>query len=584
MKGKVAVVVLVVFVLLMLGWSMSGRPKKKVRDRHPPVRSVQKVHSKNFVEPSHKRVRSPVAARRVHTESAATDRTPAKTSVASPATVAAPVHHAEASHSDSESGAPVKRFTRQRGRFARIRPRVQIQGRRVPDKRGVGTNFLPRLNVTYEPVAEEDAPGLGKALRLPLPEELRAAIAEAGLEGTTGAVTNSGCDVGHGLNNQRQALQLAVLVAVALRRPLVLARYGLNTHDNRTAFTLGDFFDLERMRSAMHPLRVTTMEAVDNKVVFANATTLTPNDGQDKPISMAEVIRGCRPGPIRLRNHNCWGSAEWRMRTSSTAVRHWADEVLNKTLRSSLPLQKIGRVAAESMRRSLPASGGSTRAPMLHSVHMRVVGPNDQLDWPYPPTFRCEKYGLKKLPCRLMPCGCRDRGVGDDFLPPESVNWNHENRSLRDKAVPIYKDYDFVLQQRINDGDLLPGDGIFVATNYQKSNRVQRALRVLADGGVKVFFGLDGVMAGDPHVKEVYESIVHSNVQIGAAELVTAAEAEGFFVPACGSTYSDYVLELRRWNAVRDGLAESRMYMSKFQDIINCMGGPSLCVRLVVYA
>eukprot|EP01065_Artemidia_motanka_P006789 TRINITY_DN1330_c0_g1_i2.p1 TRINITY_DN1330_c0_g1~~TRINITY_DN1330_c0_g1_i2.p1 ORF type:complete len:455 (+),score=86.64 TRINITY_DN1330_c0_g1_i2:413-1777(+) len=412
------------------------------------------------------------------------------------------------------------------------------------------------------------ASGVGDALRLPLPEELRAAIAEAGLEGTTGAVTNSGCDVGHGLNNQRQALQLAVLVAVALRRPLVLARYGLNTHDNRTAFTLGDFFDLERMRSAMHPLRVAVMEEIDVSL-FDNATVLEPNDGQDAPLSLHKVLRAVKPGPLRLSNRNCWGSAEWRMRSSGHAVRHWADEVLNKTLRSALPLQKIARAAVNSMRAEMGDKRG-TRTPVLHSVHLRVVSPTDQLDWPYPPTFRCEEYGLIKMGCRVMPCGCVSASANRS-VPDESANWKHENRSVRELAVPLFKDYDFVLQQKIAEGDLQPGDGVFVATNYPRSPRVQRALAVLAGADIRVWLGLPGVMARDASVKAVYDSIVRGNVQLGAAELVTAAEADGFFIPACGSTYSDYVLELRRWNARESGLRDSRIYMMKFQEVISCM-------------
>eukprot|EP00756_Hemistasia_phaeocysticola_P049772 Hpha_TRINITY_DN24335_c0_g1::TRINITY_DN24335_c0_g1_i1::g.147902::m.147902 len=383
-------------------------------------------------------------------------------------------------------------------------------------------------------------------LGLPVPEEL---APYAGRKG--GPVTTMGCTRMDGLNNQRQALQMLVIFGVLLRRRVVLPLYSNNTH-SAGSFGLSHIYDLDTLRKALAPLRVDEVSEEKYARLFSNATEVKGSKLQSAGWREEVEIIDERPLVVR----NCYGSPEYILRYLSAESRRWVDVVVAASLKFHPSFGGIARDVLSSARKQL--SGTPLRRGVLHAVHLRVKGPRDTLNWQYPPDVDCSAMSppLHRIPCwsiaGLQPCGCLNVASG------RSVSSYHRG----------FCDYDCVLRDMLSDGRVRPGDGVFIGTNYPPDPRVKAVTDLLSENKVKAFVGLEGIL-GEEGMK-ARRNVLPSPMHEGAAELLVLAGATGEYVPACASSYSEHVLELRGWFFGNRSLQQRQMFVDKYLQATAC--------------
>eukprot|EP01065_Artemidia_motanka_P038000 TRINITY_DN46887_c0_g1_i1.p1 TRINITY_DN46887_c0_g1~~TRINITY_DN46887_c0_g1_i1.p1 ORF type:complete len:460 (+),score=127.86 TRINITY_DN46887_c0_g1_i1:50-1429(+) len=392
----------------------------------------------------------------------------------------------------------------------------------------------------------------GAALRVPMPDELRDLPRSKG----GGAVGAWGCNWGNGLNNQRQMLQMSIVVAVLLGRPLAMQNYTVNSHDP-VAYRLADLYDLPKLRSALRPLEVFVVDR-DSPGPLADAADFEMSDGQDEPVDLKTVAALLPRGPTRLTSRNCWGSVQWRLRSSSAGVRQWADAVLRASMAGAPGLVKTAKQLMVSMRSRLSRSTRSQRTPTLHSVHLRTVGRTDNLEFPYPPVLRCCREQLSPMPCRVMPGGC----------------FNQSAMRVTDLVNTSFHDYAWVFQRMVHSGVVRPGDAVFIASNSHSDPRVRRFVKAMSELGVTTFLGSKAAAAGDRTAERGLRQSATGPVLIGLLDLLVAAGVGGRFVAAGGSSFSEHILDLRRWRKAKTAGREWTDFQANWADIVTCISPP----------
>eukprot|EP00756_Hemistasia_phaeocysticola_P062123 Hpha_TRINITY_DN5546_c0_g1::TRINITY_DN5546_c0_g1_i1::g.93698::m.93698 len=381
----------------------------------------------------------------------------------------------------------------------------------------------------------------GAAVALPLPDELSFV---SGLKPGGGYVVSAGCNHEHGVNNQRQALAVSILISVALKRPLMLPDYARNTHDRVTQLSMSDLFDIQRLRTALAPIPVS--EYQDEGI--ASAAVVDAPDGFNA-LNLTELLPRMPSGNTVLRGKNCYGGVQWRLRGHSKQLRAWADEVLRFSLRPARPLTSAASRLASGMRALIPAGS------RFHSVHIRTVGKSDFLSYSYPPLVSCPAVNLTSMKC-VLPGGC--------------------SKPLRSRKVILtspFADHNFVVYRAIRSGVIRAGDGVFIATNNPRSFRVRWVVSDLREAGVTVWVG--GVEAANSTAggRSTLSDACRSAVQEGVVDLVTASLADGIFFGATSSTFTEHILDIRRWHA-REGATEAALlYERKWRESMKCAAG-----------
>eukprot|EP00756_Hemistasia_phaeocysticola_P047953 Hpha_TRINITY_DN22401_c0_g1::TRINITY_DN22401_c0_g1_i1::g.95085::m.95085 len=330
---------------------------------------------------------------------------------------------------------------------------------------------------------------------------------------SSGPISWRACDFHAGLNNHRYMLMNTVVLATALRRPLVLPPETANLHSEGTKWTFREMFDVERLRKALHPLEILEMSAAEYQKAFANPVDLNMESlhaGQ----SLAATIRKVPPGtqPVRVGMH-CFGSPQYIFRPDPPAVRVWAELVVGRAIRFHPRLYEI---AHEVVRKAKAAMGNQGR---LHMIHQRVRLGLDMIH--YTPTLNCSKYGLDSVGCYLSgACTTGPHAIGD---------------------------FDYAVGQMMNEGLIREGDAVFLGTNRPESEGVNNTLKVLRQAGVKFWVGIDAVL-GEERFAELRKETLRSGVQIGAAELLVLSLGDGEFLGAHISSFTEHILELRNWD------------------------------------
>eukprot|EP00756_Hemistasia_phaeocysticola_P002989 Hpha_TRINITY_DN12000_c0_g1::TRINITY_DN12000_c0_g1_i1::g.141176::m.141176 len=133
-----------------------------------------------------------------------------------------------------------------------------------------------------------------------------------------------------------------------------------------------------------------------------------------------------------------------------------------------------------------------------------------------------------------------------------------------------FADHDWVLRQALKAGTLRRGDGMFVATNFAGSARVRRAVLDLRNAGIKVWVGLGEAARATTVGVASLAQVCRSVVQEGVVDLATAAGVEGSFFGAVSSTFTEHILDLRRWRHRHGADGASQLFLAKWQECISC--------------
>eukprot|EP01062_Namystynia_karyoxenos_P044351 TRINITY_DN32655_c0_g1_i3.p1 TRINITY_DN32655_c0_g1~~TRINITY_DN32655_c0_g1_i3.p1 ORF type:complete len:545 (+),score=123.23 TRINITY_DN32655_c0_g1_i3:88-1722(+) len=369
---------------------------------------------------------------------------------------------------------------------------------------------------------------------------------------SSGYVRAAGCSTRSGLNNQRQALMLALVFAVLLNRTLVAGPYIVNTHDkgkfvpfsgkgswdNLTRVEpIGRYIDISRMRTALPVPVVEWQDALASGLVSPSENTqfgayferhpdeidhqLPPTQGisllRDGALLAAGGARG-----VRLWCQHCWGSPHLRLLFgSSPALYRWADGLWRDALHFSPEIRDAGAAIAAAAQ-----SGAGQGA--VHAIHLRVKGTTDYLPTPYYPLIDCAANDLAGARCNHPDaCACKP-------------NW---------QMPPV--DHTFVVDAAAKKGRVRPGDTMLLLTNNASSGRVRNVELLLRGNGISPIYP-----SQMPEVAPLLAGL--TGVQRGAAELVAASLATGQFYATCGSTWSEFVLDLRRWAGATSDAARGR--------------------------
>eukprot|EP01065_Artemidia_motanka_P002830 TRINITY_DN11337_c0_g1_i1.p1 TRINITY_DN11337_c0_g1~~TRINITY_DN11337_c0_g1_i1.p1 ORF type:complete len:288 (+),score=70.44 TRINITY_DN11337_c0_g1_i1:320-1183(+) len=246
----------------------------------------------------------------------------------------------------------------------------------------------------------------------------------------------------------------------------------------------------------------------------------------DPAAAAAAVPESC--GVAELRSRRCWSYGTlWRLGALGSAAVRRADRLLSAAFR---PSRSVAAAADALLRETAALSTGSGSA--VHCVHARVRGAADWVPMHYPPLADCGALGLRQGGCDL-PCSCR-------------------------RQADTWPDHDWVLRKALG-ADVRPGDAVFVATNNASHPRVRRILRTLRQLGV-------AATTTDELMRRGAASSVMSlgsPVLVGAAEQAACAGVGGSFFGACGSTWTEYVLDLRAWRGL-PGADRQRALFAEF--------------------
>mmetsp|Transcript_21859 Transcript_21859/g.58946 ORF Transcript_21859/g.58946 Transcript_21859/m.58946 type:complete len:621 (-) Transcript_21859:151-2013(-) len=419
----------------------------------------------------------------------------------------------------------------------------------------------------------------------------------------------------HGMNNQRQALTMGAVVARVLNRTLVVPENFAPSVHNHNPGRLDRAFDLGALQSLVPITRELPM-----------ALSAAAREGEHGvhrrvrwhagccDISLADVLAASasppRPGRVAMAGtlpvfQAASGPAVLSLRPDYVYARPFFAEdlkpVVALVMRYGLRPARapwdhasavVDALRAHLIRQAPQAQAARARGPVLHALHMRV---GDRC--PYP-LLECDsRIGLETRP------GERER-----MCDWTGVNRTHEHatqspgeaqhrRLRRDKSALAYADggppdtlasmLDAVALTALAvsptpPGEharaaarvgafpprVLPGDGVYVATNMWREKSVQRLTRALVNAGLSVHSwesvhqGAGGQGPGSSGEAVPRELAQDANARSLCEQLICAG-ADGAYFGAFPSSWDELVLHARTWLGKQGSGAQLDLFEAK---------------------
>eukprot|EP01062_Namystynia_karyoxenos_P023215 TRINITY_DN18935_c0_g1_i2.p1 TRINITY_DN18935_c0_g1~~TRINITY_DN18935_c0_g1_i2.p1 ORF type:complete len:503 (+),score=94.45 TRINITY_DN18935_c0_g1_i2:119-1627(+) len=324
-----------------------------------------------------------------------------------------------------------------------------------------------------------------------LPERLRRSPRRLWFSGCSAAAVGGSRA---GLNNQRQTLMAAAVLADAADAALVIGPYGSNAHDPNASLTWSDFYDLDHL-SAVLQRGAAALEAVGSCVpggiprVTFSALWLGPQATLDLG-AFADSVRALG-ADVELYVHHeaCSGHPLARFGGSSAAALHRADSFLQQAFRFPAAITQLGEQMLAAARPAAVRRRGTSgrRRPRVHCAHLRVKYAADHIEFPFGPLVNCtqlwqeewEQHSCQK-PQRLT-CMCVDPTRKLGALGALHARTPTALKPLR----PQYLDFDWVLMRHHSSGSIRAGDAVLIATNNASEPRVAFTAEAAALVGVR---------------------------------------------------------------------------------------------------
>eukprot|EP01062_Namystynia_karyoxenos_P037310 TRINITY_DN27168_c0_g1_i1.p1 TRINITY_DN27168_c0_g1~~TRINITY_DN27168_c0_g1_i1.p1 ORF type:complete len:534 (+),score=107.31 TRINITY_DN27168_c0_g1_i1:81-1682(+) len=379
-----------------------------------------------------------------------------------------------------------------------------------------------------------------------------------------------------GLNNQRQTLMTAMVIADAANATLIYGPYSTSAHDS-TPLQWSDFIDVNHLQARM-PHGAFQLEEAGGCVPREASVVPFPTTwkGNDSDYDLAHIVGKIATGgrDVELYTHHefmCSGHPLWRLKKSSKSLLDRADELLSRTHRFPQSATELGRMVLAEMRKR---SGGGR----VHCAHIRTRYKGDHFDQPRAPLVNCTEAILlypNCLPPDELTCFCI-APVRKSAAYWTSILRTRGKAALElEKQRPQFIDFDWQIKVAHAQKKIAKGDSVFIAT--------------IDGGNVRVRFTEEGAEHVGASHATLYELSQENNelgkrlraikapVLYSAIEQAACYEADGLFFPSCLSSVSEVVVDMRRWRGDEEAQRQARLMLGILDTDLTQLSTPARC-------
>eukprot|EP01062_Namystynia_karyoxenos_P023219 TRINITY_DN18935_c0_g3_i1.p1 TRINITY_DN18935_c0_g3~~TRINITY_DN18935_c0_g3_i1.p1 ORF type:complete len:558 (+),score=160.82 TRINITY_DN18935_c0_g3_i1:106-1779(+) len=391
-----------------------------------------------------------------------------------------------------------------------------------------------------------------------------------------------------GLNNQRQTLMSAVMLAAAADSLLVIGPFGVNAHDMNSSLTWSDFYDLAHLSQEL-PRGAVTFEAAGGCVPAGTPSVEFPalwwgdNSTYDIDKLAAHVRSSGRDVELFVDHHVCSGHPFWRYKRSSPEALARGDAVLRRALRFPQQTLDLGRRLLEAARASNPTGSGR-----VHCIHQRVKYTADHMNFPFAPLMNCTA-SLQSLSseCEAPPhltCFCvnplkKPSNTVMRRIVQAAASAEIAKEQLRkERFRPAHIDFDWHIVHESKRGLWNRSDTVLIASNDPTHPRIDFTADAVRQSGAWPVVAAE--LAKRNAELGAAMRAVRSPVLFSAVEQAACAAADGRFYPSCLSSVSEVVVDMRRWRGIDPEAERQARLMHALLSNIGLLQVPVHCLAL----